>query len=1447
MTDIKESLLNEIYSLDKKLYNDMKIKEYIFLLDYYKQGLLDKDYEYYFNDKCLGDYKYSLLGEISNNLEMVLYEKNLKNYDLMLFYKFIFLLKLKNQNKKLEKFLNSLKLDNSKKYFDEINKLNYEDNLSYEYLTKNKNDTINELFNIIKNKYNKKLDIIISDNDYLNVITKLITNDKYNDYNKYYNEIEKITSNEELKNLTDMYNFIIKTNFQYYMRYLIELDDEDLLTVETLNNIKNNNFNEKSKHGYITYIFLNIIEDCELPYNESFINEIKNIFKENNKLDIFNKIIKKNKEIIELLDITKNIFDESIKKIFNNKKLNNIILDILKYKLNNEITTEQYNLLVNDIKTIYNIKQNQNDKYEILYQYFNIITNDDINNLISFNLEKKDIDVNDLEKNINKFIKYELDIFNQIEVLGIKKPKSKKIRIRAPEILDNNSFMNLMFIYKKWIEYSNLINKKLNINTTQDINLIFKDLIFKSFTHYFKSLDYYLDLDDSQKDINNLFYYYNEKNNIKIIVNNMYVNILLYIKNNISKVNKNDKDLLYFTYKKLIDFFIDYKFYSHKEEKDITFLEMISKDTVLMTILNNTFIQLHNKLKENKLSIIKLDKFKEYMGTVKQFVIQKVIFENKDEPMIKKIISLNKNNNILTDNEIDYITYNFKHFKYFGKKLKVKDLELFKILINEARDYMKISKKQNIIKVLNNKQNQNQNEELQKHLKKLISGYIKIQPLKEDKTQAPVISSIANINAEYDISSAKKFVKNDNSYLDRLLLKKHMKSNEEIKNEFIRIVKNLVNGYFKILNQNFNINLDNYKSKVIDTITDNDIKIKNIQKKILYKIKNNNTKKMSFYSNSIINDIVKEVCLMFFIDKLISNGNIKNFMSSDKLSSDNNNNNSIINKKIIILKDNKIGKVIKKLKDNKYKIKVKNSKNLILNSNEFVLANNLKYKVVYITKGIYKGEYGIIQDLKIHKYLSRKEQKARENHIIYLNDLVKEKGNYINLLIKSNKTNNILGDEELNLIKKFRKKELDNILLIKDKDYIFKEDPNKKRDKIHFNMNLKKILFKEEKIILDRFRNEKIEYLRDSINNIKNELISYKNNDLNKKYIVKIFVGEKRQKNILLNKNQIKLTVNNDEIKNNNIIKKDNNIKFSNIYQLMKFLFFNLTNSIKNNDMEKIEYYHLIYNNSIQFINNIKQIDINKIQNKYNFDIVLEDKLKIQDEINNNIKSYEKVIKDNKNKKSEIKKYLIDYKKKLKKGKDGKKILTNEDKKILKTNLKDIKKIDKKLEELKDKKNKKSIENRKLNNEIKNLKEQQEKINNNMKNIKLDELVIKNKDIVRDFTGDFNIIKLNNNYYTLFNKNQKEVNNEININKINKITENLKKEKEDKEIIINIIQKNMEKINNLKKDLDIIDLPKCNLINTLILKEDFPVEEYINPNYDSEDFDVDDFDWGEED
>ena len=102
MSNLKELLQNEIYNTDKELYNKIKYQEYISLVDLYKQNDIDKDYEIYFNNKCINDYKYSLLSEISNIIEKKII--NEKDITKILLYKFIFKLQLKIQNNKLKDF-----------------------------------------------------------------------------------------------------------------------------------------------------------------------------------------------------------------------------------------------------------------------------------------------------------------------------------------------------------------------------------------------------------------------------------------------------------------------------------------------------------------------------------------------------------------------------------------------------------------------------------------------------------------------------------------------------------------------------------------------------------------------------------------------------------------------------------------------------------------------------------------------------------------------------------------------------------------------------------------------------------------------------------------------------------------------------------------------------------------------------------------------------------------------------------------------------------------------------------------------------------------------------------------------------------------------------------------------------------------------------------------------
>ena len=129
---------------------------------------------------------------------------------------------------------------------------------------------------------------------------------------------------------------------------------------------------------------------------------------------------------------------------------------------------------------------------------------------------------------------------------------------------------------------------------------------------------------------------------------------------------------------------------------------------------------------------------------------------------------------------------------------------------------------------------------------------------------------IDNTEKEYGVSRD-DFRANESGFLELKALKHFLKDEDEEKYEYDNLITNLVKSNFEELKKIFSLNLDdNHEKKVITMLQNNDLKVKGIQRKLLQKIKLDDTHKMNTHTTSITQDIVKELCILYFVDKIVS-------------------------------------------------------------------------------------------------------------------------------------------------------------------------------------------------------------------------------------------------------------------------------------------------------------------------------------------------------------------------------------------------------------------------------------------------------------------------------------------------------------------------------------------------------------------------------------------------
>jgi hypothetical protein len=1277
MSNLQNLLEENLKDLDKNLYNTAKLQEIILFVSGINLDIIDtNNYEIYFNRKCLRDYKYSLLYEIIKKLESGLYNSKNNQFIKLKTYKILFLFQSKLESNSLEKFLkenvdieqllknndiyNSLKKQSSInkeiRNQKEVKLINKEKDILEKNIigfivdsVKELNDSSHVLIDDINaKKFNNNLKNIIdyflkndkiiskleiSDMDYLNLLIQQKSSKKIKSFDELDNSILiDLNIENNLLFLIKEYKFLEQSDFNSLMGNLLEIDEDGLLNVSYIKNII-----QEDKENLAVYIFIHILKECNIPYNQMYINYLKNIYNSINQEKLYDDIVFKANSFNNLIDFPKYIFENALEKIKKNKKIVNISNDILNYYINNNISIDEFNNLNKDINVLNKIIKNKDNSYVILNQYINNILDKKINNLVNFGLVlNENQDITDLAKKLKKDQHYyDTDdeyIKKQLEHYKIKYDKSNNIYIHSPKILKNNLIIDIILKYYEWIDKSEKINKifrlqkkrgqknnntsyKLDIDIKGDIDDIFQNILTNIFQHYLKSIQVYLDKEDNSN-YRNLFYYFDEDKQIKVYTDNSIEELLIYVRNNLkSKINSDNKILKFLT-DKIHYFLFNHKFYSIVHEEEIILFDIMKYDRVILVNLQNLFSQVNVQLQSNNLKQVNINKINKELQQIVKNEMDIKYHENTHSKKYNQIKEANDKENILSQKEMDFLGYYFQNeiFEFLKKTVKSGEginftksgLQFIKILINILKDEAREKYSFNILKKNMNKSEYKKSNELQKHLNKLLKGEFKIIQ-STDKYNPPIFISTSNIRNEMDDKAT--YQSNDVGFLELQGLKNLLKDKEQEKIEYNYMIINLVKLNFKSLNNIFKLDLqENDIKKVTDMFKNNNLKIKGIKGKLLYKIKLNNIYKKSVNSNSVIQDMVKELCILYFVDTLLINKNIKNIsdiinlsIMSDDISQ------SLINKNVLVLNNKKIGKVLEKINNNSYKVKFgKTIKTL--NILDFIIVDSLKNKIVKIIKGVYKSEYGIIKEYKTNKYLSKKEKKVKNKHIKYLKNILINNQKLVVKIDNANK-NKVILDDEFKQIKKLRTKEINRLSFLKKKLTTSEETQNKQRlSYLKINKNVKKILSTKEKLLLQDERFERVRVLKYSANNLKTELSLLKTKPI-KNYHIKIHIGEKRERDIFLSKNDIKLDISNIEREKilSNIIKQKKKINFQNLYEIVKYLF-NNTNSYNTPevDITRTEYYHTIYKNMIKILNEQKNIDISKLKSFEHLNTTLE-------------------------------------------------------------------------------------------------------------------------------------------------------------------------------------------------------------------------------------------------
>ena len=135
---------------------------------------------------------------------------------------------------------------------------------------------------------------------------------------------------------------------------------------------------------------------------------------------------------------------------------------------------------------------------------------------------------------------------------------------------------------------------------------------------------------------------------------------------------------------------------------------------------------------------------------------------------------------------------------------------------------------------------------------------------------------------------------------------------------------------------------------------------------------------------------------------------------------------------------------------------------------------------------------------------------------------------------------------------------------------MIKSKANQMLSNLKLNLKVKKILSPDEKLFLTKERQITMNDLQFSINNLQNDLKIFTKRD-NKKYIVKIRLGEKNEKNISLARDELILNVSEIEKEEqlNEIVKIQKIVKFEKKH-ILKYSLSEKLSSASFNDLFKL-------------------------------------------------------------------------------------------------------------------------------------------------------------------------------------------------------------------------------------------------------------------------------------
>ena len=184
MADLKLTLQEFLLKKDKNLYNKAIYQEIIQLVKSYKNGMLDKkNYEIYFNKKCIIDYETKLMSEIIKLLEPSLLQKK-KSKKMIEMNKAIHIIQGLLKRKKFDKYIGNVDSKTLLKYYEPYNKMQKELDVLSELKNKEQSKQLKNQIGVLKSGINK----IVKDK-----INEMYTDNKFT-YEHLSNTFENVES-----------------------------------------------------------------------------------------------------------------------------------------------------------------------------------------------------------------------------------------------------------------------------------------------------------------------------------------------------------------------------------------------------------------------------------------------------------------------------------------------------------------------------------------------------------------------------------------------------------------------------------------------------------------------------------------------------------------------------------------------------------------------------------------------------------------------------------------------------------------------------------------------------------------------------------------------------------------------------------------------------------------------------------------------------------------------------------------------------------------------------------------------------------------------------------------------------------------------------------------------------------------------------------------------------